>query len=262
LHDIAVVYIYPDHKNTVLDVASIETTVGISSDGSGGAYVSDVGPVTAVALGDGTKDKPGFPGATLLAQLQAFEKGQGQMTLAEIKKALTDGGYGPSDVFSSDNLAADKNVRVLIESATEDERKATERVTKQLATAKEFLVTELAARDTQITTLNTQIVQHKALPMLDEVLGEMKLADPMAKAIRHRAKDMKIEGDDKTLKDNVKRYVEQEIEAVKPLAEAFGYKVPTDRSAPPNDGPQNTPTPDPTENFMDPKNNPLIPAVS
>jgi len=73
---IAITYIYPEYRNLPLDVASIETTVDIDLDNSG-VYGVDVQEVTGIALGNSGVDQPGFPGATLLSELQAMAKKHG-----------------------------------------------------------------------------------------------------------------------------------------------------------------------------------------
>lgn len=259
LHDLAVVYVYPSHASKVLDVASIETTVGISADDYGGAYVTDVGEVTAVALGDGRIEKPGFPGATLLAQLQAFQKGDHSMTLAELKAAIKEGKYSPSDIFSTEDLGTDKNVRSLVESALEDEKKATDRANKQLEKAKLSHAEELKARDEQLGTLKQQVARHKVGPVLSDLLKEMKVDERMAKAIELRAKSSDIQVSEDTLKEDVRKYIEAELTVLKPLAEVLGSKPDVDRGGYPSDkGPQRVFGGN-EDDFSDPKNNPLIP---
>lgn len=65
-------YIYPEYKNLPLDVASIEADVNINNDVTGDIHAVDVEEVTGIALGNSAVNKPGFPGATLLGELQAF----------------------------------------------------------------------------------------------------------------------------------------------------------------------------------------------
>ena len=70
-------YIYPDFKHLPLDVASVETDVLLEETNDRTKLdIVDIGAVTGIALGNSAVDKPGFPGATLLGQLQAFERQQ------------------------------------------------------------------------------------------------------------------------------------------------------------------------------------------
>ncbi|MFX0092106.1 MAG: hypothetical protein ACFFBD_10130 [Candidatus Hodarchaeota archaeon] len=65
-------WIYPEFKNLPLDVASIEADILIDENENKEYIVSDVEAVTAIALGNKNVETPGFAGATLLGQLQAF----------------------------------------------------------------------------------------------------------------------------------------------------------------------------------------------
>ena len=68
---VVVCHIDKDYRYLPLDVASVEADVELAADGSGARVVS-VGEVTGVALGSSATERPGFAGATLLGQLQAF----------------------------------------------------------------------------------------------------------------------------------------------------------------------------------------------
>ena len=54
-------------------MASVEADINIH-DVSGDVRAVDVDEVTGIALGNSAVDKPGFPGATLLGELQAMSK--------------------------------------------------------------------------------------------------------------------------------------------------------------------------------------------
>ncbi len=69
---IAIAYIYPEYRDLPFDVASIEADVRINSDDN--VHDVDVGPITALTLGNSMFDKPAFKDATLLSQIQAMSK--------------------------------------------------------------------------------------------------------------------------------------------------------------------------------------------
>lgn len=70
-------YIYPPFRHLPLDVASIEAELDLKPEGDDGFRVLDITNITGVALGNSQVDTPGFPGATLLGQLQAFAEQNG-----------------------------------------------------------------------------------------------------------------------------------------------------------------------------------------
>lgn len=66
-------YIYPEYAKMPLDIASIEADVHVDNiGGNDDVHAVDVEEVSAIVLGSSKVDKPGFPGAELLGQLQAF----------------------------------------------------------------------------------------------------------------------------------------------------------------------------------------------
>ena len=77
LSSVVACWIYPSYRHLPLDVASIEANVDFNQDNRGNFIVAGVEGVTGVALGNSAIETPGFAGATLLGQLQAFadEKG-------------------------------------------------------------------------------------------------------------------------------------------------------------------------------------------
>jgi hypothetical protein len=83
-------YIEPASRRLNLDVASIEAEIDLDVDGKGNIIANDVNNVSAIALGNSEIETPGFAGATLLGQLQAFakehEKGNARLSLRRIRQ--------------------------------------------------------------------------------------------------------------------------------------------------------------------------------
>jgi len=73
-------YIEPASRRLNLDVASIEAEIDLDVDGKGNIIANDVNNVSAIALGNSEIETPGFAGATLLGQLQAFAQDKGIKT--------------------------------------------------------------------------------------------------------------------------------------------------------------------------------------
>jgi hypothetical protein len=67
-------YIEPASRRLNLDVASIEASMDLDVDSKGNLIATDIQDVSAIALGNSEIETPGFAGATLLGQLQAFAK--------------------------------------------------------------------------------------------------------------------------------------------------------------------------------------------
>ena len=90
---IAVAYIKPKFRHLPLDVASIEAEIRLKE--SGGIYDADVSEITGIALGNSAINTPGFAGATLMAQIQAF---------AEHKRGTKQGGQEMGFEFGLDDV--------------------------------------------------------------------------------------------------------------------------------------------------------------
>jgi hypothetical protein len=115
-------HIFPEYRHLPLDIASIEASVDLEQDRARGLYVADVGEVTAIALSNSAVETPGFTGATLLGQVQAFAKNkhiEGEefmdITIEDVKAFLKAEKVAPSDVFGVEDLTSDPAVTGFVE---------------------------------------------------------------------------------------------------------------------------------------------------
>ena len=121
----AIAYIKPEYRNLPLDVASIEANVMLNDDRDRGVYDADVEDITGVALGNSAVNRPGFPGATLLSQLQAFanqsqfqHQGGGTMTtISEVRDFIKAENLKPSDIYGLGDLTKDPMIEEHVEQA-------------------------------------------------------------------------------------------------------------------------------------------------
>lgn len=125
---IAIAYIKPDYRDLKLDVASIEADVILSDDQNRGIYDANVKDITGIALGDSSFERPGFPKATLLSQIQAFaEKIQynkggrnvSDLTVSEVRSFIKAENLVPSDLFGIGDLTKDPAIEAHIEEKSE-----------------------------------------------------------------------------------------------------------------------------------------------
>jgi len=121
---IAVAYIRPEFRSLPLDVASIEANIRLAKEGD--ELVADVDDISGIALGNSATEIPGFPGATLLAQVQEFAeqnqhflkgKGEemGEITIDQIRELIKSEGITPTDLFSLGAITDVQDVKDLIE---------------------------------------------------------------------------------------------------------------------------------------------------
>jgi len=79
-------YIEPASRRLNLDVASIEAEMDLDVDSKGNLVATDIQDVSAIALGNSEIETPGFAGATLLGQLQAFAKEQDKRARLSLRR--------------------------------------------------------------------------------------------------------------------------------------------------------------------------------
>lgn len=131
---IAITYIKPQYRNLPLDIASIEANIRLS--GSEDVYDVDVDEITGIALGNSALNQPGFIGATLLSQIQAFAHDKARFnshaggqsmelnSIDEIRQFIKAQKAKPSDLFDLNDLADDEAVKGFIEQVKRSEKKA------------------------------------------------------------------------------------------------------------------------------------------
>lgn len=118
-------YIQPQFQKLPLDIASIEADIWLTD--KEGVYEADVETVSGIALGSSKTETPGFPGATLLGQIQAFAEksqlsktnflgGNVEITISDVKAFIKAEGAKPGDLFSLADLTGDPSVKGFVES--------------------------------------------------------------------------------------------------------------------------------------------------
>lgn len=266
LYDIAVTYIKPEFRQLPLDIASIEADIEFTDDGDGkNCTAVDIGNITGLALSNSAVESPGFPGATLLAAVQAFvDKGKDQhngesidMELEELKEAIKKGKFKPSEVFAEDDLKKDPYVSDIV---SRTGREAARRVRDEEVTeVKEQLKVITGERD----TLSSQLMQVRSKSVLETLSQERKLDDKQKKFLDRKSETFKTDSkDDAGLKIDLNKFIDGALEEYRGIAELFGVKI---DKQPEKENDPGTPASDmgglqsDDSNLTDPKNNPLIP---
>jgi len=232
LNQFAAVYIKPAYRQLKLDVASLETDVQCEYDGSGTFNVMDVEPITGLALGDSAKDSPGFKNATLRAQVQYFldENKETGMTLEELKAAIREGRFKPSDLFTKKDLQGDEVVDTLMKSHSQKEfehrtsvQEKLDTVTKELETVKaSFESVSGAHKELSSKMSKTLVKEHSSA-----LVKENKYNDKMAKFIEAELEsfDPGEFKDEKSLKAILGEQVTKLADKYKTVAEILGVKL-------------------------------------
>ena len=237
LSAIAAMYIYPEFRNIPLDVASIEADVNIDTSMHDGIEAVDVLDVTGIALGNSAVNKPGFAGATLLGELQAFadqsqfHTGGGTMpTINEIRDFVDKEGINPSDIFGREKLTDDPVVKGYVEAERKEasageyaHRKRTD--SKFDEERKKWEESEKKYQE-EITGLKLGVAKIKAVDVFGKKLKERKLDDKQMKFIDSRREGFEPKNTEK-LEEEVDLFLDNSLEEYKKTAEIFGIETKT-----------------------------------
>lgn len=261
LSSVVAMYIYPQHKDKQLDVASIESDIEFTKEGED-VKVEEVIDVSGIALGNSAVNQPGFPGATLLGAMQAFGGKEGQMTKEEIIAAVKAGNLKPSDIYAKEELVSDKVVIEHVKAEKTYEYEFGKRLKDQL----EALRADIKDRDAKITELSSQILVGKAEGVFKTLAAERKVDEKALSFMNRNFKGFKSEAkDEAALKTDVNKFIDAQLSEYAETAKLFGVTpapakvnapAPKEKSSQTPSGDNNTSDPD---NLEDPKNNDFIP---
>jgi hypothetical protein len=284
LSTIIVAYIKPDFRGIPLDVASIEADLVFNKD-SKGTYTSDVEQVTGIALGNSAINRPGFPGASLLAQVQAFaerrpkikasrfnrEKEGGEMTLDEILEFIRTNKTKPSEIFDEDELAGDPIIKGFVKDASKGtsreklaaEYEARKRVESEFAKTKTDYEAKIKVLEEKTSKQDAEIAKARVPTLFKKEAESRKLTDQQKKFIEKRLDKFKVTAPDK-FEDEFKKHLDTEVEEFNTTAELFGIKIVKAEDKKAGDGKEKTGAEPSTgtgqieDKYLDPTQNPMI----
>lgn len=240
LSAVAIMYIKPEFKDLPLNVASMEADVKLSDDQDRGIYDANVEDITGIALGDSSVQRPGFPGATLLSQIQAFavqsqyQQGGGEMTtINEVRTFIKAESLTPSDIFGLGDLTKDPMIIEHIEAekkkAVTGEYEHRKRDEDGFDKTKEKLVKDhekkIKEKEELITKLQGENIQSKTTAWLETQKEKRELDDEQMKFIGRNLSKFKPEDPEKA-EDEFNKYLDDQIDELKGIKkEVFGQKV-------------------------------------
>lgn len=273
LSSVVACYIYPEFRNLPLDVASIEADLNLRPNEDDKSYVAEIENITAIALGNSLIDKPGFPGATLLGQLQAFAEknrpsgGGENMTLEEIRSSIQEAKFRPSDVFDPEALFADpvisEQVKEKISNARGYDFRKFESLSQQRADLEKKLEDEkkkFESKEQEIAKLRMETVTAKVPILFEKRKTDRKLTDQQVKFITKDLEEFRP-----TKPEDVEKefdvYLDRKIDDFKKIAkDVFGIEDKTDGKGRVAGGEPDT-TKEPiseNEKYLNPATNPMI----
>lgn len=207
-------WIKPEFRNLPLDVASVEAMIFLKD--SNGSYEADVESVSGIALGSSHTETPGFAGATLLGQIQAFAEksqkinfGENMDTLEKIKQAIQEGKFQPSDLYDSDGLFSDPLVK---EQIKERNRQGYEsRKIEGLIEEKKKLEEKIAEQDKEIEKLKIKGAKSEINTLFETMKEKRKLDEKEVKFIEKKLAKFEPKDAEK-LEDELNTYVDDLID--------------------------------------------------
>ena len=211
---IAIAYIKPEYRDLKLDVASIEADVRLNDDRNSGVYEADVEDISGIALGDSKDKRPGFHGATLLSQIQAFadktqyNKGGGSvsdLTVSEVRSFIKAENLVPSDLFGIGDLTKDPAIEAHIESESEkvvhSEIERRKKINKGFNETKEELIKEheeaIKGKDKIITGLQADTIKTKLPDWFEAQKEKRKFDEEQVKFINRNLSKFEAKEHDK-----------------------------------------------------------------
>jgi hypothetical protein len=190
----AVMYIFPEFRDLPLDVASIEADLLIDSKNNDTIQGVNVNDITGIALGNSAAGwMPGFEGAELVAEIQAFaSQAQGgavdKITIDELKTLVKEEKIKPSDIFGVESLAADAAVEGFIveekKRAVSGEYAHRKRQEEAFDEKRKELEAFLQRKDEEISGLKLSAAKSKVGPLFEKIKSERKLDERQVKYIQ------------------------------------------------------------------------------
>lgn len=263
LHEVAIAHIKPEFVGEPLDVASYEVSnMWIETDEERKrASAVSVGDITGIALGNSQFDTPGFPGATLLATVQAFVEGERNVTIDEIKTAIRTGGYTLSQIFEKEHILADQSVAEYARKEKQTEYEAKRRLQEDLGDKLDKMREERDSFASKIGALEAEATRAKAVSVFDALATERKLTDVQKAYVNKRIeKDFKSSGkDEAAVRKEITDFMQSSLQDLEETSVLLGIKT-QDGKTPGVPNTDDVLNEDPSEevDYTDPKNNPLI----
>lgn len=275
--ELAAIYIRPEHRDKVLDVASIEWEVDGTFSPDGTLEVSNTSSPTGIALSDGTVDQPGFPGATLLGLMQHFTGSAGDTSMAftkdEIQAAMKSLKLKPSDLYTADELKVDPVITGHISAELAAANTRATNAEQTLATERAAWNSTSKATTDQLRALQKDVTGFRMAGTFADVVKARNYTAPQIALLKTRLGDVTTEAaTPEGVKEAVQKWMDGAIVGVNETLKEMGIEIPdpaknanaggTDGNTNPGGGPgsaSNAPAKLTADNANDPKVNPLIP---
>lgn len=219
-HALAIGYIYPEHRDKKLDVASFEGDVDLPDNLLNTPVIEEdkISEITGIALGDSEKIKPAFKGAVLQTALQMFDEGgimpiKIEDVLAYLKE---NPGVHVSSIVDKEHLAKDPVVIDLIQSKNSNTWHQIERLKAEKITLQEKHDAEMKDLKDKSGVTSAKLLKIESVGLKDDILKERKFKEPMVKFINKRFKVFEPKDPEK-VKSELNEFVDNTVDEYKEL---------------------------------------------
>lgn len=219
-------WIKPEFRNLPLDVASIEAMIFLKD--SNGSYEADVESVSGIALGSSQTETPGFAGATLLGQIQAFAEEKSQfskinfqggnvdkITISDVRTFIKAENVKPSDIFSLADLTDDSTIQGFVE---QEKKKAgmgeyvhRERMNEAFDKAREKWENEKAELEKKLKEKDSLIAKSSVGTLFEKMKEKRKLDEKELKFIEKKLAKFEPKEAEK-IEDELNAYVDDLVD--------------------------------------------------
>jgi molecular chaperone GrpE (heat shock protein) len=193
----------------------------------------DVEEITGIALGNSEIVKPGFAGATLLASLQEFadnaghekppKEGDKPMTKEEIRQAIRDSKFKPSDLFGSAEMSDDPIVQEVIREKRRNEEGFEGRQSAKLEAQVKKLEDDNKALQAKLEASSRITLKTKAADAIKPAIEKRKLDEKQSAFILKHA-DKFTPTTEESLAGDLDKFLDAQLDVFKSVTEIYGIK--------------------------------------
>lgn len=221
LSAIAVAYFPPETRRLIDRATAISAEMTASIEDAGKEFVAkEIGKITGLAISQ--TDRPAFPDAYAIAELQCFEETKMDLStvtfedlIAEVKKRNT----LPTQVWNTNELQHDRNVKGIISELRKEAEENNRAAFESLKTESEKKIGDL---QTQLSDYQSRAIRYEAVPLIEKKMADEKFpAQAIAFAKQNLDKLFRVEKD---LQSSVDSYV-ADMKLIHERAVQSGYSL-------------------------------------
>ena len=222
MHTLTAIYIKPEFRDEVLDVASIEGNFEAVEKRKGVFGVVKLNSVTGVALSDGRVDTPGMPGATLQAALQMFSnRGVDTMDKKDVRTAILELKLKPDDLFSDDEILSMGVVKKYKENETEHATNLEKRLTETREENKK-LQGDITKLNNEKATIVSKLSTYESSGAFTDIAKERNLSDKFKAFVEKNISDFKTDKTGDEFKTELGKFVDTQAKKYEDFAKLYG----------------------------------------